>query len=237
MNKRFLLLFMIIFCSGCSVKYEMNIDSMNQLDEKINFYAESSSDRDKIGEFDQFIPIDYHADDYSVFEKRLEGTKYYNFSRRNDNSNMRFSYSYDIDSVKDDFFAHRCFEYVTFKKNSVGNKKDSEIILSTSKKFLCFKYYDNLENVDVSIYSKYKLKDTNADEVGHHKYIWHFNRNNGNDKFIYLLLDATDRDLSFWESLLEGNSFSIFAIAVVILIFSGIIFMLFKKKGQIRNKI
>ena len=232
-----LFLIIILCCSGCSVVCDFDIDSLNNIDEKINISADNSLDIEKIKDFNYYVPISYLVDDYSAFESEKKGLFYYNFSKNNDNSNMKFSYSYDIDDIKDDFFAHRCFEYVAFKKNSLGNKGKSELILSTSNKFLCFDRYDNLDNVIVNVYSKYKLKDTNADDVDGHKYTWKFDRNNYNDKFIYLLLDTTVRDLNFWERLLEGDSLTIFALFIIIFVFLGIVILLFKKRGQMRNKV
>ena len=132
---------------------------------------------------------------------------------------------------------HKCYKYLTFMNTENKKTKKNELLLSTSRQFLCFDKYDNLDDVTVTIRSKFKLKDTNADIVEKHKYTWNITKDNANDKFIYLLLDVHDRDLTLLEKIQEGEYTNIFTISLVLLLFGFLIYFSLKVKGKRRNRV
>ncbi len=235
MKKNILLfVFIVLCCTGCHVDYHLNIDTVNSMEENIILNGTSNDDIKKINSFNEFVPIDIIADDYSAFQKKLDGIDYYSILRK-DNS-LNFIYDrFNVKKLNDSMFARSCYQYVTVMEG--GRGKSSELLLSTSNKFLCFDRYDNLDDVTVTITSKYKLKKTNADVVDEHKYTWNINKENANDKYLYLLLDTTVRELSLWDRIMEGEYTNVFTVSLVIAFIGGIVYLILKKKGDRRNRI
>ena len=232
--KKIWLIILVLFLTGCSVNYELDIGRDVRLIENVNLSANTNVDVEKINAFDYYVPIDYTNDDPSVFEKKFNDIDYYDITKKADNSSLSFSYDkYDVNQFNYNMFAKSCYQYVTVM-NQNNNK---ELLLSTSRKFLCFDKYDNLDDVTVTITSKYKLKETNADEVDGHTYRWFITKGNADNKYLYLLLDTTVRELTIWERILEGEFTNTFTIFLVVFVVGGIIIFLFKKKGDRRNKV
>ena len=235
MNNKYLLIIIVIafLCSGCSVDYNIDIDKKLDFVEDINLNSTSDEDTQKIKEFNSFVPINVEADDSAVFEKKYDDIEYYDIRKSNENNKLIFNYVSNIDKFNNDMFARSCYQYITLMKKN----EDKDLLLSTSRKFLCFDKYENLDDVTVTITSKYKLKETNADVVENHKYTWYINKDNADNKFVYLLLDITDRDLTLWERILEGEYVNIFTISLLLLVIGLVIYFILKKKGDRKNKI
>ena len=230
MKVRYLLFLIIILCcSGCSVDYHLDIND-KVLDENIKMSATTGVDLNEFRDFKWNLPIDIRADDISVYEKKAKDIKYYDFSKSEDT--MNFHYAYDVEKFRQGMFLRRCYEFVNIIDRD--NKKKKELLLSTSDKLLCFDKYDNLDDVRIVITSKYKLKDTNADEVLKHKYIWNINKSNYDEKYIYLLLDTSVKELSIWDKILD---FNMFTVSVILLLVGFILYIFFKKKSEFRDRI
>ena len=233
MKNRYLVFLIIIFCcSGCHADYSLNIDKVDSIVEDVALNATTDMDRSRFKDYKSYLPITYGMDDISAFQKRLDGVEYYHLSKKDDN--MSFHYDkFNVKKLNQDMFARSCYKYVTVMEQ----KKSSELLLSTSKEFLCFERYDTLEDVTVSITSKYKLKDTNADEVNGHTYRWFITKGNADNKYLYLLLDTTVRELTLWDRIMEGEFTNTFTIFLAIALIGGFILFLLKKKGDRKNKI
>lgn len=223
--------------TGCSVNYELDIDRGLTFKENIIIQSSSVEDIQKIQEFDRYVPINIEFDDPSVFEKKLNDVEYYDSSKNNNSTILNFHYIHKADSLNYDMFARSCYQYVTVMKQKDSKTKKDELLLSTSREFLCFNRYDDLDDVMVTITSKYKLKETNADVVEKHKYVWYINRDNADDKYLYLLLDTTERDLTLWEKIQEGKYTNAFTVSLLLLLVGGMIYLFLKRKGEKRDKI
>ena len=231
MNKRFIFILLFTFLiTGCKATYKLDINSQSTINLDVSYSASDSNDIQIFKNYSKYVPVNIEFDDPSAFEKKLDDVEYYTIKKGNDY--MDFRYRHDIDSINYDMVARSCYKYITFMK-----KDDSELLLSTSKDFMCFKKYDNLDDVTFIVTSKYKLKETNADEVETHKYTWHINRENANDKNIYLLLDFTTKDLTLWERIMNGEYFNVFTLFLSIIIIVGIGYLFIRRKNKKINRI
>ena len=236
--KKIWLIFLVLFLTGCSVNYELDIDNSAILRENIKISANNDSDIEKIKEFNYYVPIDYTNDDYSVYEKKFDKIEYYDVSKASDNKSLVFKYDkYDSNKFNYNMFGRTCYKYVAVMEQKDKKSKKRELLLSTSRQFLCFDNYENLDEVNVIIKSKYKLLETNADVQEKHKYIWNITKENANNKYIYLLLDLKTRELTLWERIQEGEYVNMFTISLVLFLVGLVIWFLFKKKGDIKNKV
>ena len=239
MNKKnlFIIIIATFLCSGCSVDYNIDIDKQLDFVENINLKATSDSDSQQIKEFNSFVPVNVDSDEASVFEKKFEDIEYYDIKKADNNNKLTFKFVSNMNKFSNDMFARSCYKYVVLTEKKDEKSKKRELLLSTSRQFLCFDNYDNLDDVTITIKSKYKLVETNADVQEKHKYTWYITKDNANDKFIYLLLDLKTRELSLWERIQEGEYVNMFTISLVLFLVGLVVWFLFKKKGDIKNKV
>ena len=202
-RSNFLFVFLIlIFCSGCSAEYNLNIDKNDNFQEVIELTAEDGNDIEKIKSYQTYLPIDKNADDAGVFENKVDGVSYYEYKKSISGDKLSFNYSHRFDTFQQDYITNNSYEYVTLTKD-----KD-KLILSTSRNNKAFERYDNLNSVTINITSRYKLVDTNADTHSNYKYTWVIDRTNYYNKYLYLSLDTSNRKKTVSE---EVNAIGIFA--------------------------
>ncbi len=228
--KILLILVIVLCCSGCSVNYNLSIDKGEVFNEKVSLIANYGSDVEEISNFNMNIPISKDVDDKNIFMNKIKGVKYYNQSKDSNKERMSFSYRHNFTTFQNDYISNSSYKYVTIYK------KENNLILSTSNTNLAFEKYDNLDKVVVTIRSRYRLIDTNADKKENYKYIWEITRENYSNKYIYLSLDMSNHKDSFWEKL-EGIGFFkyfwLIVIVISIIIFVFLFFKYSKKRDQI----
>ena len=222
-----------LFCSGCSVEYNLDIDNELNLKEKITINSQNSNDINRIKELKDYYPTNYSADRFEIFEKKTKGVSYYDVNKNSDNTSVEFKYNYNFKSFSDNVFAKTCYEYVTLMNYYNEETKRNELILSTSNKFMCFDYQDTLDNVTLKIHTKRKVYDNNADEVKNDTYIWNINRDNQNEKYIMLSMESTikDNEVPFWE-----KNILLFVLLGLLLI-GLIVFIIMSKRSKRVDKI
>ena len=72
---------------------------------------ENSIALEKIGTFDQYIPIDYTADDYSFFIEKVSDIEYYKDTKV---GSLSFSYNkHNLDTINYSRVAFNCYENVS----------------------------------------------------------------------------------------------------------------------------
>lgn len=229
----FSILVVLLLCSGCSVTYDLNIDSKLNLTENTSIVADTNSEIKKISEYDQFLPISYYADESSIFTEKKDGVEYYNLVKAEDNTNINFDYVFDIDKFNNSVFARSCYNYVTVMKSYNNDEHRNELLISTSKEFLCFENYDNLDNVTIKIHTKRSVYSNNANSVDKNTYIWNITESNKKNASIQMVIDSEiiDEGIPFWEQNI------LFIIVAITMLISLIIYIFVKKRSDKVNKI
>ena len=231
--KKYFVVLCLFLVTGCTVEYHLDIDEELNFKEKTNLISVTSLDANKIKEFTYNIPVDIEIDELGAFEKKVKGISYYDVKKNNNNDLLSLEHKFDINSINNSYVVRSCYEYVTV----MTRNDDKELLLSTSNKLLCFKQYDNLDEVKIVISSIYKLKETNADSIDGHNYIWNVNKDNYSNKYIYLLLDVTETDLTFWEKVLRGEYTNICVVSVLIFVVCLLGYFILKGISKKRDEI
>lgn len=231
MKKVCYLLFILVSLTGCSATYTLNIDKDFNLKEEILVKSEDKGDTYKIKEFSSIVPVDYEIDDYETFKKKIKGVGYYNVLKNSDRSKLKMNYIYDVNKFNNNIVARSCYEYVTSSINS------ERLLLSTSRKFLCFDKYENLSSVSVRVKSKYKLMNTNADKIEGNTYIWNITRDNYENKNLYLELDRNMYVKDTVDKVMEINFVNMFVISIIILIIGYFVYKKIREIGLKRNEV
>lgn len=221
---------LLLTLTGCSVDYNLDIDKNMKLNETTKLTAKTSGEALDIEAYNQYLPIDISMDDYSIYEKKYDDIEYYKSEKSNNNRNLKFNYSYNLNQFNQNKIARTCYQYITSMNNN------NKLVLSTSKEFLCFDKFDNLDEVTVKITSRYKLVETNADRSTNHTYIWNINKQNYKDRSIYLSLDTTDRKETWFEKF-QKTGFYQYGIIIVLFPVAFLIYRFFKKYSNKRDEI
>ena len=227
--KHISIIFLILLLSGCNVEYKIDLDKNLNIEENIKLIPTTTEDEEKFKEFNSFIPINKEVDDFETLEKKQKDIKYYN--QKKNKSLIQFNYRFNKDDYINSSFVNKAYEFI-----SVTQLKD-ELVLSTSKEFLLYEIYENLEEVKITINSKYKLIKSNADEEEKHSYTWIINKENAYEKNIYLKLDTTTEDLTIREKIENGDYLNIFTISIVLFIIGYFLYKIIQRKGNKRDQI
>ena len=220
--KPIILLIILSILSGCSAEYNIDIKDKSVL-EQLNINNIDVNNFKNIN-----LPIDHEVDEYDVFEKKDETLEYYDIAIKNDVVNI--SYNFHTNNYNTSMLFNSCYE------NTVYTKDNHEILINTSNKFLCFDAYEELDDLKIKITSKYKLIETNADKKEKYNYYWYINKENKDNKKIYLRLDTTTVIKTIFEKLTDIGLITPLILVSVILI-TLIIIRLVKIVGERRNKI
>lgn len=199
MKRKYLLLILVLFVTGCSAEYNLKI-SNNTFKETINFTVENEVNQQvtqgDIEQDDQLTPF--------LEEKTsslITNDKFYKKKVKNiDNyTQVEMKYNYDEEEFKNSNSINLCFEYpdLDFSDN---------YYIHLQGEFYCL-YGDS---IDIKIETNNKVYSNNADEVLGNVYIWHINQDN--QDYVDIQIDI-DKGIS--------NS-NILVIVVGILVFIGL---------------
>jgi len=234
--KKIYIIILLFLITGCKAEYNLDIDKELNLNEKTTIIASTSQEQQRISDYNYHLPIDIKIDESNAFREKQKDLEYYEKKKESNNNILKFSYPYDIDKFNEGHVAKTCYQYVTVMKTKNKETENEQLLLSTSKEFKCFDIYDGLEEVTIKITSRYKLLETNADKSENYTYTWNINKLNYQDRAIYLLLDITDRDETWWEKF-QKTGFYKYGIFIIIILLAFIIYKLFKKYSEMRDKI
>ncbi len=240
-NKILFLIFSVCLFTGCTVNYNIDIDSA--ISENISFIESNSNINNNIytddtSGFKSYKEEISNLNDYptsvlsnqaiDIYEpqNKVDGTLYYN-SKIVDNNNQYgiiFDAKYDIKNIEYVKVFNTCYDDV--KVNS-----DNGIIkINVKGENICFKYY-SLDEINIKLKTKYKVLSNNATSKDGKYYIWTINKDNYNKQEINIEIDTTRGSESF--SLTQ----ILLIIFGVVFVFCGIIFLIVKAINKKNNKI
>lgn len=241
-NKILFLIFSVCLFTGCTVNYNIDIDSA--ISENISFIESNSNINNNIytddtSGFKSYKEEISNLNDYptsvlsnqaiDIYEpqNKVDGTLYYN-SKIVDNNNQYgiiFDAKYDIKNIEYVKVFNTCYDDV--KVNS-----DNGIIkINIKGENICFKYYTLLDEINIKLKTKYKVLSNNATSKKGKYYIWTINKDNYNKQEINIEIDITRGSESF--SLTQ----ILLIIFGVVFVFCGIIFLIVKAINKKNNKI
>lgn len=169
------LLGLVLFLSGCTAEYNLNITKNNIQEENI-IYIENSS-RSNIKEDVENLVNRYTGPTNSL------GMYSQSIVQNGNVFGVSYKANYDLLGYNDSISFSNCYD--SYKLINDENR----IIIATSKKFKCFEKYTELEEVVVNLTTDLKVVSTNADTIKEGKYIWNITKENASDKSIRIELD------------------------------------------------
>ena len=177
-----LLLIILIYSTGCSVTYDLDIDN-DSFFEKITLQTPSSSDDfEFLKDYEWPKPIDYQITGYSEVPEKEESVTYYDYFNESTDSlaKIRYQYLMNIKELSKSAIIHNCYQEVYI------NKYQGNITLKTGNNFECFSKYPPLDKVTVNIKTNKNVVENNADSISGNTYTWNITKLNSSNKSIYL---------------------------------------------------
>jgi len=240
-----------MFIVGCEAIYTVEIDG--------NIFKESlevnnrNKDSWHVGEFsyeeeirmnaELFIPIDNR---YDVEEDEVEGVDYHNVELIDNADNLGLRLSHPFNNVNE-------YYHSTLIRNHWVSlrftDKDGKFKVVSGNDNRAFEMYSHLTNVTVRLISKHKIIEHNADMEENGMLIWHFTRQNYQNKEINVELDIpfeeskTDAESLNEEPTLEKEDWwelsgsvlmTVYLVIIAIVIIVGLPFIYFKVKNSNR---
>ena len=214
--KYIFLIIILLFISGCTTTYELEIDGDN-LKEKITTYiydGDREADRIDSGEDGNRLDAFINSDQYPFFETYDHVYKK-KVSKESDFEKVVLTYDYEISDFENSNALYYCFE------SSKVTEKDESYNIKASGYFYC-KYIN--KNIDIIINSKNKVIKHNADEVDGHNYIWHITKDNFKDTSINIEVAKKSNENYFLPIIV--------LLIIVIVVIGSIIYVFIKKKNN-----
>ncbi len=163
MKKGLLLILSLLIFSGCTAEYNLNIKG-NNFNEELVFVGSTQEEKEEIKQYKFWNNAFVDDQVNSETNDKLEGVEYYDQVVIEDN--LHFKYSFMKNNYRMSNIVNSC--YKSFNATEVNGK----YVISTSKDFLCFDNYPNLEKVTVKINVDFPVKEHNANNVSGNTYIW-----------------------------------------------------------------
>ena len=251
----FLVILILLTCTGCSVEYNINI-TKNNIEEVITVTDYITSNRTKtdiLNHYNMWYPtfVNFIKEGESIeiedFNEKVDGIEYHdkNIKEVDNGYEYTYKYTYDINEYYDSYALAS-----TFLETTIHKKNDNLVIRTSKEHFLCdYDYFDSVK-INITIDPEvYKLNYTNTKNIRNNTYTWILNRNNCSDGEIVLTLneikqnnsiDNTNKDIdnnNKKENFLSNSAIYIFCGILILIILIGYkIFQHLKNKNDNFNE-
>lgn len=248
-KKKLLILLSILLLTGCQAEYNIVIDE-NTVKEELLIYETNMSKWSTIQgknvlTYQQYqqtykdAPIGVYYNDQNVDAEIgfNPDRKYYTINLIDDNNKkgLTFTNDFDINNYADSYIIRNCFKHV-----NVLNQFNT-ISISTDSELSCMNYMDGIDKITVNIKTNYEVLDTNATSVNDKTYTWVITKNNYANSNIYMKINKLVKYNSSNNTktdILVSNFQIMYALIVAVFLLVGfLIYKIFKKNSEEKNKI
>ncbi len=224
MKNKSLFIIILILITGCSVEYNLNIDS--SFSEHTVYIPESSEEM--IDGTQYRLPALFSESRLTYDNSNLKEIKYYNIKTLKDNK-FSFNFVYDDNQLNDSNIANSCYQFFSV------DTKENEVSILTGNKFYCFDVYEELDSVTININSNYKVIQSNADKIVGKKHTWYITRENASNKPIIFVYDKSKKNMTIMQYLIDNVPLVV--VVGTTLMLGGITFLIINTKKKKANKI
>lgn len=207
MKKKLKIILILFLLTGCSVNYKLEITNDSLIETGTTLFTlEELNGKGTKEKLNELIPKYFANDDILIGQTsqfiKTSNSKGYQIINKHPLVNLQnisaFTYCYD---------------------NVFTTNTETEISLTTSKGFMCYNYYEELENVTIHITSKLKNISNNADYIDGENYYWYITPDNYGNKEIYFKYKKGENIKFPLELvLIIGSLFVILIITAIILV-------------------
>lgn len=220
--KVLILVFVLFLSTGCTVEYNLTIDELNAI-EDFSLYIDNNSSNTTL------IDDMYNRQTEAFFNQDTDSSEYYEakkgLTKDKENLFLNLRYNYPLKYLQNSNAIGECFY------NKSVTKDQKYITLNTSKGFDCI-YKDTdlqIDKLTIHIKTNLKVVESNSDKVKKNTYTWHIDKNNYQEKNVYMKIDYTE------ENKRKSIISEYIAIPIVFIATSLLIFVAFKFRTKNRK--
>lgn len=248
-KKKLLVLLSILLLTGCQAEYNIVIDE-NTVKEELLIYETNMSkwstiQGNNVLTYQQYqqtykdAPIGVYYNDQNVDAEIgfNPDRKYYTINLIDDNNKkgLTFTNDFGINNYADSYIIRNCFKHVNILNQS------NTISISTDSELSCMNYMDGIDKITINIKTNYEVLDTNATSVNDKTYTWVITKNNYTNSNIYMKINKLvkyNSSNNTKNDILVSNFQIMYAIIVIVFLLVGfLIYKIFKKNSEEKNKI
>ena len=174
--KKYILICLLIFLTGCSAQYNLKITDGNY-DEEIII---TGSNSDENSALNRKWSIPYEKELYEIGDENSQTDRVYDYKYDN---GLVFSHQFTRGTIGSSTAISICYNTVTI------NDYDDNFVISTSATNNCFDKYPALTSITVNITVDKKVISHNADSVDGHTYTWKITKNDLSKQAINMVLE------------------------------------------------
>lgn len=248
-KKKLLVLLSILLLTGCQAEYNIVIDE-DTIKEELLIYETNMSkwstiQGNNVLTYQQYqqtykdAPIGVYYNDQNVDAEIgfNPDRKYYTINLIDDNNKkgLTFTNDFGINNYADSYIIRNCFKHVNILNQS------NTISISTDSELSCMNYMDGIDKITINIKTNYEVLDTNATSVNDKTYTWVITKNNYTNSNIYMKINKLvkyNSSNNTKNDILVSNFQIMYALIVAVLLLVGfLIYKIFKKNSEEKNKI
>ena len=219
--KSLILLLPMFLLSGCTINYDLTIDS------KVNEVILINSDIYK-----KEVPM--YIDDYDVtYEStgKLDGYKYYDLQKYN--GNTIYKAAFNKNTFRNATSCNLLFEKCNFVSN------EGITVLSTTTGTIIFETYPELEAININITLNGEVVNHNADKVSDNMYSWYINPSNAKEKrilFEYKGTISSDFSQTIEDDTESKDKENIMYLSILLIVLIGLaVLIVFMNRKKFKN--
>jgi len=205
-----MILLSVLFVTGCSVKYDIEI-----MDGNISETASFKFKNKYVINNNPYYTLQQMSYKYFINSDFLITQEKKEYSDDN-HKYIDLKNTFDMKEYLNSYALSICYSaYNVMEVNSA-------IQITTSNKFLCYDRVSELLDVVVTAKTNHKVIEHNADEVVNDEYKWKITRENANNKPIKFIVSNDVKSESLFDKL-ANNIITILIIGGILLLIGGII--------------
>ena len=227
----FVLLVLSLLLAGCSAEYNLEIDE-DSFKESVNIYYPKS-------EFTK-AEINNIVASKTPITQDFDQIEFYNNSVKENSQNyiVNENYIHSIDTISDSYIITTCYS------GNVIKKEYDKLIIETEDEFGCI-YADaeddseegmdvgvSVDHAVINITTKLKVISNNADTVNNNTYTWNIDKENYQNKPIYMEIQLDERN-----QIVGAFQIQLGLILLAVILIFGCIFFYLNKKSKKNNSI
>lgn len=220
MKKKLILLTLIVFLTGCDVKYNLTIDE-HTFDEDIKFLVPTTT------EYQNLVSRMANLNQVAYSDANSQNKQYYDLTvgEENNQLSLDYKYSYKRNDLDRSSAINQCYFDKTIEKTS------EYIKISTANEFNCLYRNESqvIDQVEINITTKLEVEENNADKVSNNTYTWYVNNSNYQDKSIQMMIKMPR------ESIFQNSYFQIIALVGFVAIVSLLVAIIVNIKKKKNN--
>lgn len=230
MRKKIILFLLLLFTSGCSVDYTLSINENKYTEEISEVFIDTELYENELNA----RRLAFYSDSKSLTDSLNNSiiTSFPSYNRKvvknQKNNIIKYYYEFTKNNYSDSSAVKNCYDYVKVIDD------DKKITITTSNKFNCL-INTEIKNITITIKSKYKVIQSNADIINGKKHTWNITQENYDNKPIIYVYDESKKDMNILDYLFDNIYFWILMGGIIVIV--GTVFIFIRVKSKKVNKI